>query len=42
MGAEFGFAAIKLKAGTLDPEVEVASISALREAFGPDMPLRGF
>ena len=36
----FGFQSIKLKGGTLDPEVEVASIQALREAFGADVPLR--
>jgi len=36
----FGFQSIKLKGGTLPPDVEVASIFALRDAFGPDMPLR--
>ena len=36
----YGFQSIKLKAGTLEPEVEVATIFALREAFGPDTPLR--
>ena len=35
----YGFGSIKLKAGTLPPEVEVASIEALAKAF-PDMPLR--
>ncbi|AOW15199.1 glucarate dehydratase [Hydrogenophaga crassostreae] len=36
----FGFESIKLKAGILDPDLEVDTILALREAFGPDMPLR--
>lgn len=37
---EFGFRSIKLKGGTLDPEVEVACMKALQEAFGADVPLR--
>ncbi|RFB73400.1 MULTISPECIES: glucarate dehydratase family protein [unclassified Herbaspirillum] len=36
---ENGFQSIKLKAGTLDPEHEVACIKALKKAF-PDAPLR--
>ena len=40
MCAEFGFQSIKLKGGVLPPEVECDSILALREAFGPDVPLR--
>jgi glucarate dehydratase len=40
MCAAFGFQSIKLKGGTLEPEIEVASIHALREAFGPGTPLR--
>lgn len=36
----FGFKSIKLKGGVLDPEQEAASILALRETFGPDVPLR--
>ena len=40
MCAAFGFKSIKLKAGALEPELEVASMFALREAFGPDVPLR--
>lgn len=40
MVAEFGFRSIKLKAGCLPPETEVAAIFALREAFGPETPLR--
>ncbi len=36
----FGFKSLKLKGGALDPEIEVACIRALREAFGPDVPLR--
>jgi glucarate dehydratase len=38
--AEYGFHAIKLKGGVLPPAEEVAAIKALREAFGPDYPLR--
>jgi glucarate dehydratase len=40
MCAEFGFRSIKLKGGALPPAVECDSILALREAFGPDVPLR--
>ena len=36
---EFGFGALKLKAGVFDPELEIAAILALREAF-PDLPVR--
>jgi glucarate dehydratase len=39
MISENGFSSIKLKAGTLPPEIEVASIEALAKAF-PDKPLR--
>ncbi|QDC11199.1 glucarate dehydratase [Oceanicola sp. D3] len=39
MIAENGFKAIKLKAGVLEPEEEIAGLEALREAF-PDAPLR--
>ncbi|KAH1711971.1 hypothetical protein KXX25_000309, partial [Aspergillus fumigatus] len=35
----YGFGSIKLKAGTLPPEIEVASIEALSRAF-PGLPLR--
>jgi glucarate dehydratase len=40
MIAKYGFREIKLKGGVLDPEVEIATIKALREAFGPEYPLR--
>ncbi len=40
MCATFGFRSIKLKGGALDPELEVESILALRQAFGDRMPLR--
>ncbi len=40
MCSAFGFKSIKLKGGTLPPEIEVASMLALRDAFGPDVPLR--
>jgi glucarate dehydratase len=36
----YGFREIKLKGGVLDPAVEIATIQALREAFGPAYPLR--
>jgi glucarate dehydratase len=36
----YGFREIKLKGGVLDPEVEIASIRALWEEFGPRFPLR--
>jgi len=36
----FGFQAHKLKGGVLDPDVEVRTVLALREAFGPEIPLR--
>lgn len=39
MIALHGFGSIKLKAGTLPPEIEVASIVALARAF-PELPLR--
>lgn len=40
MCREFGFKSIKLKGGVMPPSEEVAAMHALREAFGPDMPLR--
>jgi glucarate dehydratase len=40
MVGAFGFSSIKLKAGVLDPDEEIRTIELLREAFGPDMPLR--
>ena len=36
---EYGFSALKLKAGVFPPEEEVAAIKALRAEF-PAMPLR--
>jgi glucarate dehydratase len=38
--AKYGFKEIKLKGGVLDPDVEIATIKALRKAFGPEYPLR--
>ncbi|MBV8580066.1 MAG: glucarate dehydratase [Candidatus Eremiobacteraeota bacterium] len=38
--ARYGFASLKLKAGVLDPEVEADAMLALRDAFGPGVPLR--
>lgn len=40
MCAEFGFKSIKLKGGVMEPDREVDAILALREAFGPNVPLR--
>ncbi|HMH24867.1 MAG TPA: enolase C-terminal domain-like protein [Puia sp.] len=40
MCAEFGFQSIKLKGGAFEPRAEVDAMFALREAFGPDIPLR--
>jgi glucarate dehydratase len=40
MCREFGFKSIKLKGGALEPALEVASILALHQAFGPGTPLR--
>jgi len=40
MCVEFGFQSIKLKGGVFEPQQEVAAMVALREAFGPDVPLR--
>ena len=37
---EFGFKSIKLKGGVMPPGEEAGAILALREAFGPDVPLR--
>jgi glucarate dehydratase len=37
---KYGFREIKLKGGVLDPEIEMDSICALREEFGPTYPLR--
>lgn len=36
----FGFQSIKLKGGVFEPAEEVEAIRALREAFGPEIPLR--
>jgi glucarate dehydratase len=36
----YGFESIKLKAGVLDPDVEIETIRQLRRAFGPAFPLR--
>ncbi|MCY4145272.1 MAG: glucarate dehydratase [Chloroflexi bacterium] len=40
MCSHYGFRSIKLKGGVFSPDAEVAAILALREAFGPDVPLR--
>lgn len=36
----YGFREIKLKGGVLDPDIEIATIKALRAEFGPAYPLR--
>lgn len=40
MVAKYGFRDIKLKAGVLDPEIEIDTIRALHTEFGRDVPLR--
>ena len=37
---EYGFEEVKLKAGVLDPEIEMETIRELRREFGPGVPLR--
>jgi glucarate dehydratase len=37
---QYGFKSIKLKGGVLPPDDEVEAVQALRDTFGPDMPLR--
>ncbi|MGC4042741.1 MAG: enolase C-terminal domain-like protein [Armatimonas sp.] len=38
--ADYGFGSVKLKAGVLDPEIEIESLKLLRRTLGPDVPLR--
>jgi glucarate dehydratase len=40
MCKEFGNKSIKLKGGVFEPQLEVDAMLALREAFGPHVPLR--
>ncbi|MGH9628466.1 MAG: enolase C-terminal domain-like protein [Bryobacteraceae bacterium] len=40
MVEHYGFKEIKLKGGVLDPDIEIATIKALRKEFGPTYPLR--
>jgi glucarate dehydratase len=40
MVSKYGFREIKLKGGVLEPEIEIESIRALRQEFGPNYPLR--
>lgn len=40
MIATYGFRSIKLKAGVLDPDVEIETMRRLHAAFGPSVPLR--
>lgn len=40
MIGKYGFQSIKLKAGVLDPEVEIETIRQLGREFGPGFPLR--
>jgi len=37
---EHGFKSIKFKGGVLPPDDEIAAVRAMREAFGPGMPIR--
>lgn len=40
MVRRYGFSSLKLKGGVIDPDREADAILLLREAFGPDVPLR--
>lgn len=40
MAATHGFKSFKLKGGVLSPDEEIDAMLALRDAFGPDVPLR--
>jgi glucarate dehydratase len=40
MVERYGYRSLKLKGGVLEPDREVDAILALREAFGPNVPLR--
>ncbi|MGO9642998.1 MAG: enolase C-terminal domain-like protein [Candidatus Acidiferrales bacterium] len=40
MIAEYGYKEVKLKAGVLDPELEIETIRQLHAALGPSVPLR--
>jgi glucarate dehydratase len=40
MSQAYGFKSLKLKGGVFPPEKEVEAMFALREAFGPNVPLR--
>ncbi len=40
MVARYGFGSVKLKAGVLEPEVEVETLKMLHQALGPEVPLR--
>lgn len=40
MCKEFGFKSIKLKGGVFEPRIEVDTMLALYDEFGPDIPLR--
>ncbi|HLK66250.1 MAG TPA: enolase C-terminal domain-like protein [Bryobacteraceae bacterium] len=40
MVTKYGFREIKLKGGVLDPDVEILTLRALRDTFGPSYPLR--
>lgn len=40
MIATYGFRDVKLKAGVLDPEVEIETVRQLRSSLGPEVPLR--
>jgi len=40
MVSRYGYRSLKLKGGVLDPDREAEAILCLRDAFGPDVPLR--
>jgi glucarate dehydratase len=40
MIAAYGFGSVKLKGGVFAPDIEIETMRALREALGPEVPLR--
>ena len=40
MCRQYGFESLKIKGGVLPPDEEVKTVFALRDAFGPDTPIR--
>ncbi len=40
MTRQFGFKSLKVKGGVFEPQVEVDTVKALRDEFGPEVPIR--